>query len=700
MTERDLIQTRRIAPLMVSGDAMDDSKSAIKISPDKTRFVFQIRESRVADNTIRNSWFVTSVEPGGKLVNIGDAGDVHLDRDDFGFTGGMPLATSDAKWSADNLWISYLARHGDEVQLWRSRADGSAQEKLTDNPANVRDFFWSLDGRSIYYTVEAQTRHEVKTARQSEEARGYLIDDRFNWNVRLSPMDAPQKQVALWVYDLRSRKEREATRDDQAAFDSLTEENKIIASGAIAIQPPRVDVKAFKIKFGGGVAAPVVFDGDGARIAFAAILEPRDRRFHPSARVSALFSDVSAKPVTCASDYCKGIIDKVWWSIDGREIVFARLEGIEESRTAFYAWAAATGKVRHIASTEDWLLGCETAKRRLLCWAQAPGRPDRIMSLDLERGRLATVVDPNPALQSIRWAAQERIEVANEFNERTFGYLIKPPRYNPGKKYPLFVLTYRARGFFDETTGWEYPVQVLAANGIMVYVFDRPMYFASEVSDEERFGNNNQDRRHVQSSLEAGIRELERRGIVDSDRIAIGGLSDGTAISFWALVHSERKYRTAVVSSGTWEPISYYLVPSWYRRDDPYGYGQRGRAFSQDGPILSFFADIAPSLNASRIDAPVLLNLPQSEVLGMTPLFYTLQEYGKPFEAYVFEDEWHTKWQPRHLYNICRRNVQWLQFWLQGTEANDPVDSDQFARWRGLRGMQQAGAAKRQATSR
>jgi hypothetical protein len=43
------------------------------------------------------------------------------------------------------------------------------------------------------------------------------------------------------------------------------------------------------------------------------------------------------------------------------------------------------------------------------------------------------------------------------------------------------------------------------------------------------------------------------------------------------------------------------------------------------------------------------------------------------------------KWQPAHRDAIYRRNLQWLLFWLKGEEAADPVDPDQYVRWRAMR---------------
>ncbi len=114
-----------------------------------------------------------------------------------------------------------------------------------------------------------------------------------------------------------------------------------------------------------------------------------------------------------------------------------------------------------------------------------------------------------------------------------------------------------------------------------------------------------------------------------------------------------------------------------------------GITLSKEGPSEWFYDGEALSRNVEKIRTPILFNISDAEVLAARQDLVAMEEYGKPFESYVFPEESHTKWQPSHLYNIWRRNVQWLQFWLQDKEVSDPVDPRQYARWRELKNMQE-----------
>jgi len=52
---------------------------------------------------------------------------------------------------------------------------------------------------------------------------------------------------------------------------------------------------------------------------------------------------------------------------------------------------------------------------------------------------------------------------------------------------------------------------------------------------------------------------------------------------------------------------------------------------------------------------------------------------------YVFANEPHQKFQPRHKLSAYIRNVDWFRFWLQDYEDPDPSKASQYVRWREMR---------------
>lgn len=118
---------------------------ALSVSPDGSHFAILLRQAVPEKNGYRTGWFVGSAR-GGALTFVGDGGEASLLVWPNGTRGGE-VSGSAGRWSPDGMWVAYLVKRNEEIQLWRSRRDGGMREQLTRNAADVRDFTWSEDGR-------------------------------------------------------------------------------------------------------------------------------------------------------------------------------------------------------------------------------------------------------------------------------------------------------------------------------------------------------------------------------------------------------------------------------------------------------------------------------------------------------------------------------------------------------------------------
>jgi len=668
--------------------------ASANVSPDGKYVAFILRQADLPENRYRSSWHVSAATPGGPLVNVGDAGETVLMTDTSGRVRGGIVAASPAKWSPDGRWIAYLRKQAGRTELWRSRTDGSKQEQVTHSEADIRDFFWADDGSRIYILKNQRTRAERYRLRELEARRGFMVDDRLRPKYSREPVFGPEAEVELWIHDLGNGQGRRATAEEERLLvDDGANHDLSTRIGATRGNATRERGSSHQRHDRPDLAAPATWKrGEEERVAFAVPIQPEDRSMFPTSVVSMVSSRSPEKTVQCHVDECRGIIRQLWWSHDGSEVYFM-LSDINMESEGIYAWSPKGGPVRTIYKLKgiEELDRCVSGLDRLVCMYASPIQPPILVSLDPATGVVETLVDPNPEFRRIdlHFSDPERLEWTNEFGDRTFGYLLKPKNYKPGHRYPLVVLTYRASGFLLESTGHEYPAQLFAENGFMVLAFNRPYSVLMSLGEKGRYQDDFQDSRNVQASLDAAISLLDKRGLIDPARIGITGLSNGTSIAFFALIRGKYVPAAAIVSSDTaTEPMGYYLTSTEARRSM---LEEAAIEFSKDGPDPEFFGAIAPSRNVEKIDTPILFHLPDVELLVSMQTIVTLQYYDKPYEAYVFPNEFHLKWQPAHLYNIYRRNLQWMKFWLQNEEQGDTVDPDQFARWSRLRQQHQRG---------
>jgi dipeptidyl aminopeptidase/acylaminoacyl peptidase len=278
-----------------------------------------------------------------------------------------------------------------------------------------------------------------------------------------------------------------------------------------------------------------------------------------------------------------------------------------------------------------------------------------------------------------------------------FGHLVKPVGYVKGRRYPLVIVQYRSRGFLRGGVGDEFPIHVFASEGFAVLSFHRPDEWELEeqlnsfddVMQQGWVGAH--ERRRVLSVLLAGINLLREMGVIDPEKVGITGMSDGGETVDFALIHAPERFAAAAASWTPYNPNSYYLAgPNLLPMFKSYGFEDPLEESS-----MVRWRDVSLAVNAANVRTPLLLQVSDTEMVGVTETFTELVHHGKPVEMYVFPNEFHVKSQPLHRYFIYKRSVQWFQFWLQGIEDPDPSKAEQYQRWEKLCDTQIAGNRNR-----
>jgi hypothetical protein len=93
----------------------------------------------------------------------------------------------------------------------------------------------------------------------------------------------------------------------------------------------------------------------------------------------------------------------------------------------------------------------------------------------------------------------------------------------------------------------------------------------------------------------------------------------------------------------------------------------------------------SPKVRREPHSSPGFFRSPDQEALVSLEAFKAVKRYGVPVEWYVYPGEGHVKFQPRNKYFVYQRNLDWMNFWLQGKEDPDPAKREQYGRWRAMR---------------
>lgn len=673
MTARDLATLRALHSMSVSSNGAWVTYQVYEPDPDANRYAI--------------SWFVVPADGTTAARRIADGGEIILAPYQGLVSGAIEPAP--VAWDPDGDWIAFARKEGGRTAIWRARRDGRGVRQLTNNAGEVRALAFSRRGDLLLFQT-APSEADIAEELEREGRAGFLYDSRFLPNYDptrpILPADSNRvetgqftaAQVAahrIWAYELRSGVERPASESEQAEFAALTG------------SPRPTDRAGFRSNF-------LTSGGTNGALAWVEALDPALQGGVPPVTIVAQHHGRS-EPIVCAAPECTGqSIKGLWWRND-REVVFARGEGPLFHDTTLYSWTLGAHEVRRIASTENmftWQFGgdwpCFVVADRLICFYEEANRPRRLVSIDLNHGSVQTLHDPNPDFLRFNLGASPRRVVFHLADGgETYGYLVLPPRGQRGERLPLVIVTYRCRGFLrGGSPGEETPVFPLASRGYAVLCFNIPS------DDFTRLASESYDRyiawgrgvgaplqHRIQGGLNAAVDQLYDMGIIDRDRVALTGLSYGAATVSFALF-SMPHLAAAISSGGSVDPSAYYLGGDAVRANlEAIGIG--APASTPDR-----WRTLSLALNADRVNAPLLLNVADHEVLISLEAVTALRDAGRNVEMRIFPDEYHVKWQPAHLLAIYTASIDWLEFWLRGVEDQDPIKAPQYERWRAMRG--------------
>jgi len=646
----------------------------LAVSPDGGSVAFRLEQASVERNTYDSVWYVQALDGNAPPRRLAEGGAPLRD------TAGLSLP-SPATWSPDGRWIYYLAAIEGRVDVWRAATDGSGAMPLTQDAADVRQFELSADGRGLRYSVGA-TREEIERAEQREYERGIHVGERSPVGQGLFRSDyvagrlATQRLGPVWFERVPLLDE---VPDRWKTMDLVSGIRKDLPSGE-----PQTASQAHP-RAAEGDTAPwkaARQPGSGRIATLTRTGERHGQRDAPDVVLSVRQGIGSSRTVTCDAEACKGAaITEVVWVPGRNEVVFTVTDHARGLAQSLFRWDIQANAVASVLRAEGSVGGggrwdpgaCSASPAVLVCVAAEAGRPPRLESIDLASGTRTVLFEPNKALaRAVAAGTEVRLLQWRDEKGRAFTGQFFPARTNDGRPPPLFINYYRCAGFLRGGVGDEWPFAVLAAHGISALCINQLEGYTLDAAE-----------RHDQAraAVHAIVQELAAGGQVDADRVGMGGLSYGGAVTLWTAAESDLLV-AASVSSPVVSP-NYYLLGSL--KGPAFTEGLRaswGLGAPDETPEL--WRALSPVFKLDRIAIPILFQKSEREYMYGADYIIPLVRENRA-DLYVFPHEPHQKYQPKHKLAVYERNVDWFRFWLQGVEDDDVSKHGQYTRWRAMR---------------
>lgn len=587
-------------------------------------------------------------------------------------------------WSADSRYVYVRALQNAEIQVWRIDAVTGERVKVTADAADVERMALDNQGRTLTYWIR-DSRQEMRRKEELAGRAGYLADDglmlyqdipRNDWFeghrvTMILHADPPSGPTLLNVVESPLRQRR------------INLSTGTITGPEVAASEPR------PIWQTGGIEA----SHDNGHGEVAVIRElPNTPGQLDFGRLQIIKAIDGAILNECPSPECIGVVQEVRWTADGRRVVFIRND-VDGSQRFVEEWDPSSGKVRRITSLSGILEGgepyrltgaeggCPISGNSMICVYEDSTIAPQVIQIDLVNGGVRTLFNPNPAITTARLGRVETQAWRDGLGNHLFTKLVFPAQYDSHRRYPLVISTYMCKGFLRGGSGDEFPEFLFAAAGMLalcIHYNGAPVRHPTSTAEMAQVPPLERAR----SLYETIIETLDRRGLIDTNKVGIGGLSWSSKVVEWEVFHSNRFAAASIAAPSLPDPVwaDWMSLGRWNQVRPLYGLPP------SDDPTDPAWQAISPALNARKIRTPLMVNAAESEVRVGIQLYAALHRQKVPLELYVYPEEDHQIFAyPSHRAAIYQRNLDWFRFWLQGVEDRVASKEGQYSRWRAMR---------------
>jgi dipeptidyl aminopeptidase/acylaminoacyl peptidase len=683
----------------LSSHAKDDDKTSSKIEPWKAEDVINtetIQQFRISPDGRWVAW-VKSESDKEKDARVSNLYLSSLtETREIQLTRGADTNSSLA-WSPDSEWIAFLSTKvrpqgkpdNAHTQIWLINSRGGEPYPLTELVRAPHQVDW-LDKDTVIFSAQEDPSAYEQAQKKRKDDSEVVDDSDHEPAVRLFKMSVKDKKITRLSNNADWIRTWSVSEDGKYA---VAEHSKSLHYTFDQKVPPVTIIHNLtdgteKQVFTEGRIRPNRFDWAPDNSGFyAAAPFSNDAKFLTASITLLYFYDMaSGKSSQVPLDWENGIGSGLMPTKDGLVVGLAagaRFETVRYSREksgAGWTWKHAALEGEHARNIQAFEVTNE-GKIIVYMYSTASKMP-QVFGAKLDGNKIVSPMQLTKLNENLvknrEFAKTEIIRWKGSNGEDVEGILYYPTSYDPAKKYPVITAIHGGPMGSDKdfwNASWAYPIPLLTERGTFVL---RPNYH----------GSNNYGLKWAESiccgkyydletpDVNLGVDYLIGKGLVDPDRVATLGWSNGSILSTSLLVTYPERYKVASVGAGDVEWISDWGNVDFGDSFDSYYFGKS----PFEDPQL--YIRKSPFFKLDTVKAPVLIfhgtadtNVPPAQSWSY---FRALEYHGKvPVKFVVFPGEPHGPRKLTHQLRKVDEEIAWFDKYLfkEAPAANEAIKS-------------------------
>ncbi len=634
-----------------------------QISPDGKKVAFTVQTVDLEKNAKPQQIYVVGIE-GGNPRQITTTGNNERPR-----------------WSPDSQRLAFVSDRGGSSQLWLMDADGGSAKQVTKLATEASGVLFFPDGKNLLFVsevytdcsdaacnerrLEAEKKNPVKTRvytsllyrhwkefRSARRSHLMMVPVEGGTVLDLTPGVRDVPTFSLGGPDGYAI----APDSKEVAFVMNPETDQATTTNSeIYVVAPGVG-DARKITANPGADVSPLYSPDGKYLAWRAQMKAG----YEADRWRLMVMERTSGKTSVVTETLDRNVESMAWTPDSKRLFFTI---DDRGRQAIQMISPAGGAARSIItgkSTTDDVQFTPDGKTMVYTESSA-SMPLEIFRVSSAGGATVPLTKLNDStLESYDLPSAEEFWVDGAEKTRVHSFVIKPPKFDAKKKYPvLFLIHGGPQGAWKETWGYRWNPQVFAAAGFVV-VMPNPrgstgygQKFTDDINDD--WGGKPFD------DIMAVVDYVAAQPYADADRFAAAGGSYGGYMVNWMLGHTQR-FKALVSHAGVFDLRSMageteeLWFPLWEFKGLPW-----------DNP--DSYMRWSPSYYVKEFRTPTLVihgELDYRVPVGQgMQLFTGLQMQKVPSKLMLFPDEGHWVGKPKNSELWYGSFIEWITEWTK-----------------------------------